>query len=48
MSGKNPVWNTKNEFALKLNGEPLIKFGVFDKDTFSSDDPIGDGAIAVS
>lgn len=42
-SGKNPVWTSKNEFRFKAAGEPIIRFAVFDRDTFSSDDCIAEG-----
>lgn len=47
-SGKTPVWTNKNVFQFRLQGENLIQVLVYDKDTFSSDDPMGDGAISVS
>ncbi len=47
-SGKNPVWKEKNSFHYKLLAENIIQVQVIDKDTMSSNDPMGDGAFAVS
>jgi len=37
--GKNPHWNHSAVF--QYNKEPSMKFHVFDKDTFTADDPMG-------
>ena len=47
-SGKNPVWTSSNVFNFKLTGEPMIRFAVYDHDTFSNDDIIGEGQAAIS
>lgn len=44
--GKNPKWD--HTWKAKYKMEPELKFSVFDKDTFTADDPMGSVTVQLN